>query len=118
MKVRVEEHVARHRPWDIVRFVSHLPSFVRLYLRLLADRRVSFFAKALLASAAVYAVSPLDFLPDLMPVLGQMDDLSIFVLACRMFMRLCPRPVVEEHIQSIDSTGEMAPHMHPGSRVE
>ncbi|MCC2669605.1 MAG: hypothetical protein K0Q72_2076 [Armatimonadetes bacterium] len=109
MKIRVKEHVARQRPWDVVRFVSHLPDFVRLFLRLLGDRRVPFMAKALLISGVVYAVSPLDFLPDLMPLLGQVDDLSIFALACRMFVQLCPRPVVESHVQDIDRTGEWLP---------
>jgi len=109
VKIRVKEHVARHRPWDVVRFVSHLPSFARLFLRLLADRRVSMMPKLLLIGAAVYAVSPLDFLPDLMPLLGQVDDLSIFVLACRSFIQLCPRPVIDEHVREIDQSGEWSP---------
>lgn len=109
MKIRVKEHVARHRPWDVVRFVSHLPSFARLFLRLLADRRVAVMPKALLIGAAIYAVSPLDFLPDMMPLLGQVDDLTIFLMACRGFIQLIPRPLVDEHIHAIDNTGEWTP---------
>ena len=109
MKVRVKEHVARHRPWDVVRFVSHLPDFARLYLRLLGDRSVPFMAKAILVAGVIYAISPLDFLPDMMPLLGQVDDLSIFIMACRAFIQLCPRPVVEQHIQEIDRSGEWKP---------
>lgn len=109
MKIRVKEHVAPHRPWDVVRFVSHLPDFARLFFRLLGDRRVAFMAKVLLLASAIYAVSPLDFLPDLMPLLGQVDDLAIFTMACRMFIQLCPRPVVQEHIAEIDRTGQWAP---------
>ena len=109
MKIRVKEHVARHRPWDMVRFVSHLPNFARLFLRLLADHRVGIMTKALLIGAAIYAVSPLDFLPDMMPLLGQVDDLSLFAMACRAFIQLCPRPVIDEHVQAIDGTGEWTP---------
>lgn len=109
MKIRVKEHVAPYRPWDVFRFVSHLPDFVRLFFRLLGDSRVAFMAKALLVASAAYAVSPLDFLPDVMPLLGQVDDLTIFVMACRMFIQLCPREVVEEHIARIDASGRWTP---------
>jgi uncharacterized membrane protein YkvA (DUF1232 family) len=60
-------------------------------------------------AGAVYAVSPLDFLPDVMPLLGQVDDLTIFAMVCRMFIQLCPRDVVEEHIAKVDRTGVWAP---------
>lgn len=109
MKVQVKEHVARHHPWTVVQFVRHLPNFFRLFLRLLSDQRVSAWAKALLVGAAIYAVSPLDFLPDLMPVLGQVDDLTLFVMACRWFIQLCPRGVVQEHVQRLDRSGEFRP---------
>jgi len=109
VKIRVKEHVAPHRPWDVFRFLSHLPDFGRLYLRLLGEHRVAFMAKVLLLAGAVYAVSPLDFLPDVMPLLGQVDDLTIFAMVCRMFIQLCPREVVDEHISRIDRTGAWSP---------
>lgn len=104
MKVQVREHIRRQHPWNVVHFAAHLPNFVRLFVRLLADRCVSGFAKALLLASVVYAVSPMDFLPDLMPVLGQMDDLTIFIMACRMFLHLCPRERVRLHVAEIDRT--------------
>lgn len=94
---------------EIVRFVSHLPAFVRLFLRLLGDSRVGVFAKALLVSGVVYALTPLDFLPDLLPMLGQVDDLAIFAMACKIFLQLCPLPVVREHAAAIDRTGKWSP---------
>ncbi len=109
MKKAVTRAIARHRPWDVVRFVAHLPNFVRLFVGLLGDRRVGLLAKALFLFAGVYAVTPLDFLPDLMPLLGQVDDLSIFLMGCRMFLQLCPREVVREHVARVDASGEWAP---------
>lgn len=109
MKVQVREHVRRTHPWDLVRIAAHLPNFVRLFFRLLADRYVSGFAKLLMVSAAIYAVSPLDFLPDLMPLAGQMDDLTIFLMASRMFLQLCPKERVRMHVADIDRTGRWAP---------
>lgn len=86
-----------------------MPSFVRLFLRLLGDSRVGLFAKAILISGVIYAITPLDFLPDLLPMLGQMDDLAIFAMACKMFLQLCPLPVVREHVAAIDRTGKWSP---------
>jgi uncharacterized membrane protein YkvA (DUF1232 family) len=93
----------------VFRFVLHLPNFVRLFLGLLTDRRVSGWAKLLFLAGAVYAVTPLDFLPDLMPVLGQLDDLTVFVLACRTFIGAIPGDVVQEHVARIDQSGQWAP---------
>ena len=109
MKLLVKEHVRQHRPWDVLSFVRHLPNFVRLFLRLTLDRRVAVFAKGLLIAAAAYAISPLDFIPDLFPVLGQVDDLTIFMMAARMFIQLCPKEVVGEHVRSLDTSGDWKP---------
>jgi uncharacterized membrane protein YkvA (DUF1232 family) len=109
VKALVKEAVRRNRPWDVFRFAAHLPSFVRLFLALLGDRRVPAGAKALFLAGAVYAVTPLDFLPDLMPVMGQVDDLAIFGMACRFFIGLCPPDVVDEHVARIDRSGRWMP---------
>ena len=52
-------------------------SQVRLAIRLVREPRVGMLVKALPVLAAVYVVSPLDFVPDVIPVLGQLDDLGI-----------------------------------------
>ena len=84
-----------------MRFLRHLPDFVRLYWRLLRDRRVSIWPKALLALAALYVVSPVDLIPDIMPFVGEVDDIVVLVAACRLFIYLCPREVVRQHVQQI-----------------
>jgi uncharacterized membrane protein YkvA (DUF1232 family) len=109
VKVQVTQHLRRGRPWDIVRAIAHLPNFVKLYFRLLSDRRIGFWPKALLVGAIVYAVSPLDLIPDAIPVIGEMDDLAVMLFACRTFIRLCPQEIVQEHVQLIDRTGAWAP---------
>jgi len=47
----------------------HLPNFARLYWRLFRDRRVPILPKALLVLTLVYVVSPLDLVPDFVPVM-------------------------------------------------
>lgn len=51
----------------------------------------------LLASAIVaYALSPLDLIPDFIPVLGLVDDLILLPLGVRLAVRLVPAPLMEE----------------------
>lgn len=85
------------------RFLLHLPNFIKLYWRLLKDKRVPLFPKALLVAAIAYALSPLDLLPDItLPFIGVIDDILLLTLAVRYFIPLCPRNVVEEHVRLID----------------
>jgi uncharacterized membrane protein YkvA (DUF1232 family) len=84
-----------------LRFLRHLPQFVRLYWRLLNDRRVSIWPKALLVLSALYVVSPVDIIPDVIPFFGEVDDLVVVIVVCRLFMYMCPREVVQEHVRRI-----------------
>ena len=87
-----------------LRVIRYLPQFARLYWRLLGDSRVSLWPKMLLALTLLYAVSPLDFIPDVVPVIGVVDDLVLLLVACRLFIYMCPRAVVQEHVRRIDGT--------------
>jgi uncharacterized membrane protein YkvA (DUF1232 family) len=73
----------------------------RLALRLARDGRVPLYAKLVLGAAVVYALSPLDILPDWIPVLGQLDDIAALAAGLSLFIRLCPPEVVEEHETSL-----------------
>jgi uncharacterized membrane protein YkvA (DUF1232 family) len=87
------------------RFLRHLPNFVRLYWRLLWDRRVSVWPKAMLLLGLLYVVSPIDVVPDTIPFVGEIDDLVVLIAVCRLFMYLCPRAVVQEHVRQIGAGG-------------
>jgi uncharacterized membrane protein YkvA (DUF1232 family) len=85
------------------RFLIHLPNFVKLYWRLLRDKRVPLFPKAILVLAIAYAISPIDLLSDFsLPIIGVLDDIALLTLAVRYFIPLCPRNVVDEHVKLID----------------
>lgn len=86
-----------------LRLIRHLPNFVRLYWRLFRDRRVSIWPKALLLVSLLYLVSPVDIIPDLIPFVGEIDDLVLLIVVCRLFMYMCPREVVQEHVREIDA---------------
>jgi uncharacterized membrane protein YkvA (DUF1232 family) len=86
-----------------VEFLRHLPQFARLYWRLCRDPRVSAWPKALLATGILYVVSPLDFIPDYLPIIGEVDDLVVLIVLCRLFIYLCPPEVVREHVGRLDA---------------
>jgi len=84
-----------------IQLISHLPSFLKLFSRLVRDPRVSFSPKIVLLFTLAYLVAPVDLLPDFIIGLGQIDDLMILYLGCRLFLKLCPKEVVQEHVQAI-----------------
>jgi uncharacterized membrane protein YkvA (DUF1232 family) len=66
-----------------------------LYLAV-RDPRVPWYVKALAAAVVGYALSPLDLIPDFIPVLGYVDDLLIVPLGVALVLRLMPRDVMAE----------------------
>ena len=66
---------------------------------------MSIWPKALLVLSLIYVVSPVDLLPDTIPFVGDVDDLIVLIAACRLFIYLCPREVVRQHVQQIDARG-------------
>ena len=61
------------------------------------DPRVPWYAKAVAACVAVYALSPIDLIPDFIPILGYLDDLVIVPLGIWVAIRLIPPFILEEH---------------------
>ena len=60
------------------------------------DPRVPWYAKALAATIAAYALSPIDLIPDFIPVLGYLDDLVILPAGILLVVRLIPAPLMAE----------------------
>ncbi len=60
------------------------------------DPRVPWFAKAAAGAVAAYALSPIDLIPDFVPVLGYLDDLIIVPLGIALVVRMIPPAVLAE----------------------
>ena len=58
------------------------------------DPRVLWYAKAMAALVAAYALSPIDLIPDFIPVLGYIDDLVVLPLGIKVAIRLIPDDVM------------------------
>ena len=92
-----------------LRFIYHIPNFVRLVWKLFRDSRVPAYKKILPAIAvlicAAYLVFPFDALPDPYVILGQLDDLTVILIimvpSVWLFVRSCPKEIVKEHSHQI-----------------
>ena len=60
------------------------------------DPRVPWYAKALAAAIVAYALSPIDLIPDFIPILGYLDDLIIIPLGIALVLRMIPTAILEE----------------------
>jgi len=78
-------------------FLMFLPNMVVLLGRLLRDSRVPAAEKALFAAAIIYVVSPLDFIPDIFPFIGQVDDLYVVALTVLRLVNRTDADVVRAH---------------------
>jgi len=82
---------------------------VALYLAA-RDRRTPLVAKVAAAGVAAYALSPIDLIPDFIPVLGQLDDLGVLIFGLDFFIRNAPKEVVEEHMGRIARNDDELKH--------
>lgn len=74
----------------------------KLILRLLGDSRVSFWTKLIPFGTLVYLVSPVDIIMGI-PGLAALDDAAIVWFGSNLFLELCPKDVVQEHMGELQS---------------
>lgn len=73
------------------------PDVVRLVRRLVADPSVPRATRWWLGGLLVYLLSPIDLIPDFVPVIGYADDAIVVVVALRFAIRHAGRPAIERH---------------------
>jgi uncharacterized membrane protein YkvA (DUF1232 family) len=59
-------------------------------------------AKLVLPATFLYLISPINLVPNLVPIVGPIDDLGVLLLGLWLFLKLCPRQLVDEHQAIID----------------
>ena len=74
----------------------------KLILRLLGDSRVSFWTKLIPFGTLIYLVSPVDIIMGI-PGLAALDDAAIVWFGSNLFIELCPKDVVQEHMGELQS---------------
>jgi uncharacterized membrane protein YkvA (DUF1232 family) len=78
-------------------FLLIIPNLVLLCARLMVDPRVPAKERLLVAGAIVYALMPLDLIPDMLPFVGQVDDAYLIALTLLRLMTVTDPRVVREH---------------------
>ena len=84
-----------------------LPNLILLFKDLLKDPRVPRGPKIVLAIGIVWLVSPIDLLPEFLPVLGPLDDAVVAALVLRHLVHRAGADVVREHWRGEPSTLEL-----------
>jgi uncharacterized membrane protein YkvA (DUF1232 family) len=81
----------------MARLVFKLPTYARTVWGIMRDPRTPIGLKGIMAGALAYVVFPVDLVPDVIPILGQADDLTILLLVLDMFIQNAPAEVRAEH---------------------
>jgi len=89
---------------------------VALYLAA-RDPRVPWYAKVVAACVAAYALSPIDLIPDFIPVLGYLDDVILVPLGIALAIRLIPPAILQEHRETASARIANRPTSRIGAAV-
>lgn len=95
MDIELKER--KHRRGVLREALALIPNFLKLLYRLFKDSRAPLAEKALLAGTIIYVVSPLDFIPDLIPFIGQVDDIYLVALVILRLLSRTDGKVLREH---------------------
>ena len=79
------------------RLVIKLPTYARIVWGIVRDPRTPLGLKGLLLAALAYVVMPVDLIPDVIPIIGQADDLTVLLLVLDLFIQNAPPEVRAEH---------------------
>ena len=81
----------------VMHVIRQIPDYLRLLAGLMTDRRVAGLDKLLVAGAIAYIVAPIDFIPDAIPFLGQVDDAFLLTTALERLVANAGAPVLLSH---------------------
>lgn len=97
-----------------------IPNLLKMVYRLMKDPSVTTTDKALLAATVAYVLSPWDFLPDMIPFVGQVDDLLLLALVIKRLMDSVSDEVLEEYwdgdhrlLEMLDRVISLSQHVVP-----
>jgi uncharacterized membrane protein YkvA (DUF1232 family) len=92
---------------DVAQVVTRVPKYVRLVWLLLKDPGLSTKQRTALMAAIGYSVSPIDAVPGIIPVIGQLDDLAIVLYTARWILAKMPADSAAEYLSKSGLTAEI-----------
>jgi uncharacterized membrane protein YkvA (DUF1232 family) len=93
-----------------IALVRRLPGYARLGWRLARDPQLSRPRRTAVAAAAAYLVSPVDLVPGIIPVAGQLDDAAVALLGLRFALRGLPAAGRQAHLEASGLTAADLDH--------
>ncbi|MHB0975801.1 MAG: YkvA family protein [Candidatus Aquicultorales bacterium] len=97
-----KEYTLEELRQDLLPIVKRVPSYVRLILALYKDDRIAKEDNAKLGAGIGYLISPIDLIPGIIPVLGQLDDLLVVLVSLKRVMAHYPSEIIEPHLRQTD----------------
>jgi len=91
--------------WPFMPLVALAPLYGRLLVELMLDKRVPASRKVLIGIAAAYVVSPIDLIPDFIPVISRLDDFAALVISLDLLLEGVPREVMIEKMYKLGIDG-------------
>ena len=114
---KIKKREAKGRMTNLLMF---LPNMFMLLGRLIKDSRVPLTEKTLFAAVIVYVIMPLDFIPDVIPFIGQVDDVYLVALTLLRLINRTDESVIREHwkgsgdiVSLANSAASLAPLLLP-----
>ncbi len=74
-------------------------------------------AKVVAIAVIAYAVSPIDLIPDFIPIIGQLDELILLPLGVALAVKLTPQPLWEARLREAEASAERLPKMWWGAAL-
>jgi uncharacterized membrane protein YkvA (DUF1232 family) len=91
--------------WPFIPIAARAPVYGRLMAELAVDGRVPWSRKAILGMAAAYVLSPVDIIPDFVPLIGRVDDVMVTIVALDLFLEGVPRELMIEKMYTLGIDG-------------
>jgi uncharacterized membrane protein YkvA (DUF1232 family) len=93
---------------QLIKRIARLPLRSKLHLAwaLYLDNRVPTRIRLIPPALVLYLALPIDFIPDFIPVLGQLDDVLIVVAGIALLFRFIGRDVLLEHVDTAEEEAE------------
>lgn len=88
---------------EVVQYLLLLPDLFMLICRLTVDKRVPVGKKVFLGAVLTYLISPIDFIPDFIPVIGYTDDLVLAVFALNNLLNDIDQNIILENWSGKDN---------------
>lgn len=91
--------------WPFMPLFARAPLYGRLVVELMLDRRVSTTRKAIVGVALAYVASPVDLVPDFVPIISRLDDFAALVVSLDLLLEGVPREVMIEKMYRLGIDG-------------